>query len=238
MLAAFRNAGVSLQHIRAVVAILEREIGIEHALASRRLYTDGAVILYRLRRREERRRASRSHRGRIAAAGLRAGRRGVSEAHRVREGRLGGDTRLAGNAKADRRRRSGAVVRPTDLYPRRRPRRERGRPVASGRSAGRGRRGLRSADGGRRGHPACRTPRRRLSSSSTAASGDIASPRLFALRAGSSAPTTRSYGERDEDVPDVEWLEFCSAEGLVVSDRWTGDFGTGPKRSRRSAGIA
>lgn len=46
VLAAFRNAGVSLQHIRAVVAILEREIGIKNALASRRLYTDGAVILY------------------------------------------------------------------------------------------------------------------------------------------------------------------------------------------------
>jgi uncharacterized protein (DUF433 family) len=37
---------VSLQHIRSVVAILEREIGIDHALASRRLYSDGAVILF------------------------------------------------------------------------------------------------------------------------------------------------------------------------------------------------
>ena len=39
---AFRRAGVSLQHIRKAVAVLEREIGIDHALASRRLYTDGA----------------------------------------------------------------------------------------------------------------------------------------------------------------------------------------------------
>lgn len=46
VLAAFRRGGVSLQHIRAAVTILEREIGIEHALASKRLYTDGAIILF------------------------------------------------------------------------------------------------------------------------------------------------------------------------------------------------
>jgi uncharacterized protein (DUF433 family) len=46
VLAAFRRAGVSLQHIRAAVSILQEEIGIEHALASRRLYTAGAVILF------------------------------------------------------------------------------------------------------------------------------------------------------------------------------------------------
>jgi uncharacterized protein (DUF433 family) len=46
VLAAFRRSGVSLQHIRRAVPIIEREIGIEHALASERLYTDGAVILY------------------------------------------------------------------------------------------------------------------------------------------------------------------------------------------------
>lgn len=46
VLAAFRRGGVSLQHIRKAVSIVEREIGFEHALASRRLYTDGAVILY------------------------------------------------------------------------------------------------------------------------------------------------------------------------------------------------
>ena len=46
VVAAFRHAGVSLQHIRSAVSILEREIGIDHALASKRLYTDGAVILY------------------------------------------------------------------------------------------------------------------------------------------------------------------------------------------------
>ncbi len=46
VLAAFRKAGVSLQHIRRGVAVLQREIGVDHALASRRLYTDGAVILF------------------------------------------------------------------------------------------------------------------------------------------------------------------------------------------------
>ncbi len=46
ILAAFRQGGVSLQHIRRAVAIIQREIGLEHALASKRLYTDGAVILY------------------------------------------------------------------------------------------------------------------------------------------------------------------------------------------------
>jgi uncharacterized protein (DUF433 family) len=46
VLAAFRRAGVSLQHIRKAVAVLDREIGVEHALASSKLYTDGAVILY------------------------------------------------------------------------------------------------------------------------------------------------------------------------------------------------
>jgi len=46
VLAAFRRAGVSLQHIRKAVAVLDREIGIDYALASSKLYTDGAVILY------------------------------------------------------------------------------------------------------------------------------------------------------------------------------------------------
>lgn len=46
VVAAFRHAGVSLQHIRKAVAVLEREIGLKHALASERLFTDGASILY------------------------------------------------------------------------------------------------------------------------------------------------------------------------------------------------
>lgn len=46
VLAGFRKAGVSLQHIRQAIPVLEREVGVAHALASKRLYTDGAVILY------------------------------------------------------------------------------------------------------------------------------------------------------------------------------------------------
>lgn len=46
VLAAFRKAGVSLQHIRQTIPALERQVGVAHALASQRLYTDGAVILY------------------------------------------------------------------------------------------------------------------------------------------------------------------------------------------------
>lgn len=46
VLAAFRRSRVSLQHIRRAVDVLSHEMGIEHALASRRLYTDGASILF------------------------------------------------------------------------------------------------------------------------------------------------------------------------------------------------
>ncbi len=46
VLAAFRRAGVPLQRIRPAVDALARNIGLEHALASKRLYTDGAEVLY------------------------------------------------------------------------------------------------------------------------------------------------------------------------------------------------
>ncbi len=45
VLAAIRRQGVPLQRIRPALSVLEREIGIEHALASERLFTDGAEIL-------------------------------------------------------------------------------------------------------------------------------------------------------------------------------------------------
>jgi uncharacterized protein (DUF433 family) len=44
--AAFRKAGVSMQHIRRSLQVLQQELGVEHALASGRLYTDGSSILY------------------------------------------------------------------------------------------------------------------------------------------------------------------------------------------------
>jgi uncharacterized protein (DUF433 family) len=46
VLAAFRRAGVPLQRIRPAVDALSRNFGLEHALASKRLYTDGAEVLY------------------------------------------------------------------------------------------------------------------------------------------------------------------------------------------------
>lgn len=46
VLSSFRRAGVPLQRIRPAVEVLEREIGVEHALASKRLYTDGAEVLF------------------------------------------------------------------------------------------------------------------------------------------------------------------------------------------------
>ena len=46
VLAAFREAGVPLQRIRPAISKLQEELGIEHVLASRSLYTDGAEVLY------------------------------------------------------------------------------------------------------------------------------------------------------------------------------------------------
>jgi hypothetical protein len=46
VLTAMRRAGVPLQRIRPAVARLDEELGLQHALASRRLYTDGAEVLY------------------------------------------------------------------------------------------------------------------------------------------------------------------------------------------------
>lgn len=46
VLSSFRRAGLPLQWIRRAVDVLAKEIGLEHALASKRLYTDGAEVLF------------------------------------------------------------------------------------------------------------------------------------------------------------------------------------------------
>ncbi len=46
VLAAVRRSGVPMQRVRPALAVLERELGIGHALASKKLYTDGAELLY------------------------------------------------------------------------------------------------------------------------------------------------------------------------------------------------
>jgi uncharacterized protein (DUF433 family) len=46
VLAAVRRSGVPMQRVRPALLALQRELGIEHALASRKLYTDGAELLF------------------------------------------------------------------------------------------------------------------------------------------------------------------------------------------------
>lgn len=46
VLAAWRHSGVPLQRIRPALSRLEQEFGLPHALASKKLYTDGAEVLY------------------------------------------------------------------------------------------------------------------------------------------------------------------------------------------------
>ena len=46
-LTALRRAGVSMQKIRPAVADLREEVGLEHALASKNLATDGVEVLYK-----------------------------------------------------------------------------------------------------------------------------------------------------------------------------------------------
>lgn len=46
VLAAMRRSGVAMQRIRPALAELQRDIGLDHALASRKLYTDGAELLF------------------------------------------------------------------------------------------------------------------------------------------------------------------------------------------------
>ena len=46
VLTAMRSSGVPLQRIRPALVRLEQELGLAHALASKRLYTDGAEVLW------------------------------------------------------------------------------------------------------------------------------------------------------------------------------------------------
>ncbi len=46
VLAAFRQTGVPLQRIRPALERLDKEVGLQHALASEGLYSDGAEVLY------------------------------------------------------------------------------------------------------------------------------------------------------------------------------------------------
>jgi uncharacterized protein (DUF433 family) len=46
VLAAVRKSGVPMQRIRPALQQLQTDIGLEHALASRKLFTDGAELLF------------------------------------------------------------------------------------------------------------------------------------------------------------------------------------------------
>lgn len=51
VLAAIKRSGVPMQRIRPAILQLAEEIGVEHALASKNLFTDGAELLYDYARR-------------------------------------------------------------------------------------------------------------------------------------------------------------------------------------------
>lgn len=46
VLAAVRRSGVPMQRIRPALVELQKSIGLDHALASKRLYTDGAELMF------------------------------------------------------------------------------------------------------------------------------------------------------------------------------------------------
>ena len=46
VLAAVRRSGVPMQRVRPALLTLQDELGLDHALASRKLYTDGAELLF------------------------------------------------------------------------------------------------------------------------------------------------------------------------------------------------
>lgn len=46
VLAAVRRSGVPMQRVRPALVALQGELGVEHALASRKLFTDGAELLF------------------------------------------------------------------------------------------------------------------------------------------------------------------------------------------------
>lgn len=46
VLAAIRRSGVPMQRVRPALAALEHELGVAYALASQRLYTDGAEVMF------------------------------------------------------------------------------------------------------------------------------------------------------------------------------------------------
>jgi hypothetical protein len=125
---AFRRAGVSLQHIRKAVAVLEKEVGIRHALASQQLFTDGASVLYDYA----------EHEGDAELlTHVVTQQRVLADVVRdyLRERRLAREAPLADDLETRRRGRSGARLRAADLPARRGARGGRPRPDSRRRAA-------------------------------------------------------------------------------------------------------
>lgn len=76
VLAAIRKSGVPMQRIRPALRELQRGLGIHHALASRKLYTDGAELLYDYAERHPDARAARAARRLVV---IRSGQRVFAE---------------------------------------------------------------------------------------------------------------------------------------------------------------
>jgi uncharacterized protein (DUF433 family) len=58
VLTAMRRSGVPLQRVRPALSRLDEQFGVQHALASKRLYTDGAEVLYDYAERDDDKEAS------------------------------------------------------------------------------------------------------------------------------------------------------------------------------------
>ena len=218
----FGNGGVSLQHIRRAVSILDGEIGIEHALASQRVYTDGAVILFdyadALQNDELAGLTEVVSRQRVFAPVVRE----YLSANRVRQGRLG-------PATGSHRPRAIASLPSTP-----------GAPLVNRSSSTAPRLSRASSAAGRRGShlPESHTTSgyRLPTSRTTCVPQSLSPPEFFldrslgghdpvaaALRAGGWIVRTHIevFGNRDEQVEDVEWLALCGQMGwsAITMDR-------------------
>ena len=91
VLTAMRKSGVPLQRVRPALTRLERELGLAHALASQKLYTDGAEVLFDYSERGDdpaAAKAARAGGGPQGPARLQRDRRGLPATARLRSRRL------------------------------------------------------------------------------------------------------------------------------------------------------
>ena len=142
VLSSFRRAGLPLQWIRRAVEVLAKEIGLEHALASKRLYTDGAEVLFEHANKHGERKAMELVVVRTQQAPVLLDRQGLPEAHSLRGRRLGGFGAAADLRQCRGDRRSEGRVRPPASRPRWRSRRGSRRPIPGRRLDGGDRNGL------------------------------------------------------------------------------------------------